>query len=83
MASGQSESHEKTGDRTRHQGTHGGDEISPRQGLLVGERAFPGCHFIDPSRFFGGEFLGYFLGVPYDWNVSDPDLMDLEGGSWT
>ena len=46
-----------------------------REAMLVAEQRYPELEFIDPINHLGGEFVGYYLGLPYDWNVSDPYLM--------
>lgn len=46
-----------------------------RKALLAAEQRWPALDFIDPTIHLGGELLGYFLGVPYDWDTLDPDLM--------
>jgi len=78
MASGFSSQHKTNDPRSRHQRSAREDEVTSRQGLLVGERTYPGLSFIDGDRFHEGAFVGYFLDVPYDWNMLDPDLMKEE-----
>lgn len=50
-------------------------EEASRKARLVGEHLWPELYFIDGATFYEGEFLGFYLGTPYDWDTLDPYLM--------
>lgn len=56
----------------RSVGTH---EEERRHSRVVGELKWPGFEFIDPVAHNEGKLVGYFLDVPYDWSLCDPDLI--------
>jgi hypothetical protein len=41
----------------------------------MSDRDLQNLHPVDLHEYEEGEFVGYYLGVPFDWAISSPELI--------
>lgn len=78
MATGDTTGWQAKDSRTRIKRSARSYQESDAEAKLVGASRYPDFEFLDYDHHKLGDFVGYHLGVPYDWDILDPYLMRKE-----